>query len=353
MSRNRPPALISHSVRVVDETRARLNSVWPVEYEANNELGILFEMMTYKRPYRSKSEEDFISKFLAPLIEEINVQENDKNVAWFDSIGNIFFCVEEKGPSETLFSCHTDTVHPSGGGRQTLVYDDEWVMAQEESQLGADDAVGVWIMCECIKARKPGLYIFHVGEEAGGVGSLHAAKESAHLLRNCKRAIAFDRRGTHSIITEQARGVCCSYEFAAALGRELKLGHVADDTGSFTDTANYLHLIPECTNISAGYEREHSYSEKLNYQYALKLLQAVLAADFESLPTARKAETPEWELHSFTEYSHTRGWSQRTLEEEHAELKELRDFVQKNPDAVAALLQEYCITIGDLEGYIQ
>ena len=31
--------------------------------------------------------------------------------------------------------------------------------------------------------------------------------------------------------------------------------YATDPTGIFTDTANFVDIIPECTNISCGYER--------------------------------------------------------------------------------------------------
>ena len=34
-----------------------------------------------------------------------------------------------------------------------------------------------------------------------------------------------------------------------------------DTGGSFTDTANYTDIIPECTNLSCGYYNAHTQSE--------------------------------------------------------------------------------------------
>ena len=40
-----------------------------------------------------------------------------------------------------------------------------------------------------------------------------------------------------------------------------------DDTGLFTDSANFIGVIKECTNISVGYYNEHSTSEIQNIQF--------------------------------------------------------------------------------------
>jgi hypothetical protein len=134
-----------------------------------------------------------------------------------------------------------------------------------------------------IRAGIPGLYLFHRGEERGGVGSYHIADTSPDLLHGITHAIAFDRKAEHSIITHQMGQRCCSSEFAHDLSDRLKMSHVADPTGSFTDTAAYIHLIPECTNVSAGYYNEHTRTETLNIAYALRLQRAILQADLSAL----------------------------------------------------------------------
>lgn len=150
--------------------------------------------------------------------------------------------------------------------------------------LGADNAAGMWLCLEMIAAGVPGAYIFHRGEERGGIGSRGMADHHYPWLSRFNYAIAFDRRGTGDIITEMMCGVTCSREFALALAAKLNmapgvpLAYRPDDTGSFTDTANYRRIIPECTNISVGYENEHGPSEVLDVEHLLLLRDALVFA---------------------------------------------------------------------------
>ena len=61
-----------------------------------------------------------------------------------------------------------------------------------------------------------------------------------------------------------------------------------DSTGIFTDTANYTDFIGECTNVSCGYDAEHSDSETLNVTFLSELRDAVIKVEWETLPTDRQ-----------------------------------------------------------------
>lgn len=216
------------------------------------EIKRLLNMLTYKRPAWSESEEEFISKFIRPL--------KDKFESFMeDSFGNIYVQVGRKN-AETLFCCHTDAVHRTSG-TQLIVYDQFTMLAYKSTDqpdgecLGADDAAGVALLLEMIDHGVNGWYAFFRCEERGGKGSDYAAKNEAPFLKSFKRAIAFDRKGNSSVITHQGWGRCCSDTFANALADALNQ-HTGttvwqpDDTGIFTDTANFTELIPECTNVS-------------------------------------------------------------------------------------------------------
>ena len=249
---------------------------------------LLAEILSYRRNYETASEKEFIANYIATIP---NIQ-SDIELNFFVKIGE----------SETMFSCHTDTVHWSDG-KQKVCYISDLDMAckitaKEDAEydgecLGADDGAGIWIMLNMIEAGIPGLYVFHRGEECGGIGSSYIAEENPDLVKGIKRCIAFDRRGAHDIITHQAGGRCCSDEFAWALATEFATAHneldlYPCDRGLFTDSANYTHLIPECTNISVGYDSEHRVAEILDIDHLSKLLDACLKVDWESLPTVRE-----------------------------------------------------------------
>jgi len=232
----------------------------------------LQSMLTYCRPHGGEGEKQFVERFIRPY-----EPEEIKDVA-----GEVLAYVVRVGKDAPVLWCsHVDTVHiQTAPVKQTIVYDEEGGMIYKDDKmpLGADDGAGVWMLLEMIDAGVPGTYMFHRGEERGGIGSRAIAAQYTAFLKPFKYAIAFDRRGTGDIITEQMCGVCCSDEFALALAALLDMDYKPDNTGSFTDTANYIDIIPECTNVSVGYNNEHSPNETLDVWHLESLRNAVVAA---------------------------------------------------------------------------
>jgi hypothetical protein len=64
-----------------------------------------------------------------------------------------------------------------------------------------------------------------------------------------------------------------------------------DDGGLFTDTANYTRLIPECTNISVGYEGAHTVLERQSISHALALREALFKIDVSQFVCERNPRT--------------------------------------------------------------
>lgn len=250
----------------------------------------LFEMLRYRRQHKSRTESKFINRFLRPIGVET------------DEVGNLWKIVGDK--PTILWSAHTDSVHRQEGKQKLIVDISKQIVRlsgfeRQSNCLGADNAAGVWMLLEMIKAGVPGLYVFHRGEECGGVGSKHFAKNT-ELLSTIQAAIAFDRRRKHSIITHQWGGRCCSDTFGRSLAAVLDLGHTLDSGGLFTDTANYTHIVPECTNVSVGFEGEHSSLEILDLGYLAQLRDAVLHADWSQLAIERTpSEEFEWDDASY------------------------------------------------------
>src|SRR5271165_4530176 len=142
-------------------------------------------------------------------------------------------------------------------------------------------------MLEMIAAGVEGTYVFHRAEERGGLGSYHVSIYEPELLEGIEVAIAFDRKGTSSVITHQLGERCCSERFARGLAAQLApLPYQADATGVFTDTANYMYQVSECTNISVGYYNEHGPRETLDLVH-LKALRDVMCEQFD--PRALRA----------------------------------------------------------------
>lgn len=237
----------------------------------------LVKMHHYRRPAGSATEQEFIDKYIAHLPG-----------VYRDDYGN-YIGVRGDNP-HVMWSSHTDTIHHEPG-YQTLEWGDNVLsLASEEKKsncLGADCTVGVWIMRELYLYGKPGLYIWHAEEEGGGKGSSYIAEVTPELVKNITIAIALDRRSFTSVITEQLGGRCCSDKFANSLAKQLGHGYTIDNGGTFTDTANYTHLIAECTNISVGYRNEHSKSETLNTAFALQILKKLKKVNLDKLVVER------------------------------------------------------------------
>lgn len=212
-----------------------------------------------------------------------------------DSFGNLHVDCRCDTTHRTLFVAHLDTVHRLDGINK-LIIKDSFIHARGDV-LGADDGVGVALLCHLIASGVCAYYIFTQGEECGGLGAKHLVANSQDLLSEFDRAIAFDRRGTSSIISHQSMARCCSDEFAEKLCDELNLNgllYMPDPTGSYTDTADFTHLIPECTNISCGYFDEHSKTERLDLNHLSGLMVALPLIQWDSLPVRRKAEKEVW-----------------------------------------------------------
>ncbi len=290
---------------------------WPVKKEPKVSVNVL------------KRKEKFISPMLFDLLSCVAPHPNYVSIVktikkylpkdqkvWSDGVGNLIVKVGQN--YTTMFSCHIDMVFYSPDPPKTLdlfITDDqehakagfvwggvitefkEGIHTYTPTTLGADDKAGIFVLLKLIQAKVPGLYIFHVGEEVGGVGSLDIVNRKPALVDNIKRAIAFDRMDYFDIINRQRGAVCCSIKFVNAFAEQLNdliihpnkiNAKYSTAPGSFTDTANYTKLIPECTNLSVGYFDQHTQRECLDTLWLEKVLTPkLLEVDWEVLPTER------------------------------------------------------------------
>jgi hypothetical protein len=204
-----------------------------------------------------------------------------------DEYGNFFLKI---GESSTMFTSHFDSATYKETPVKLITFEkkgNKFVTSNGNTILGADDKAGVTIMLYMIEHNIPGLYYFFAGEEVGGIGSSRLASDKKHPnLKGIKRCISFDRRGYNSVITEQMMQTCCSNKFAKSLCKQFNkygIGLRPDNTGLFTDSANFIGVIDECTNISVGYYNEHSTSEIQNITYLESLCKACLNIDWENI----------------------------------------------------------------------
>lgn len=274
-------------------------------YAKHNNIDIqtLLDILSFWRPYDTTSEMMFIKMF----VDTIPGIDNDECGNRFLRIPNL-----DGTDSNILWSCHTDTVHSTKGctkiKRQNLMWDATGnIIGLNQGSpgqcLGADDGAGMWLLMEMIKENIPGLYIFHRGEEKGGIGSKWIEKNTPELLDGIEMAIAFDRKALTSVITHQRGGRCCSDEFGLSMAEQLGLNYKLDTGGSFTDTAVYIDLVGECTNISCGYYNEHGPRETVDVSHVIRLRHALLHMDTSKLVVKREpGEVEPAKVYNYNSY---------------------------------------------------
>ena len=222
-------------------------------------------------------EEDRFVDDVMPLIFPKDIKK--------DEHGNYFYKI---GDSRTIFASHLDTVSKRYE-RVTHVIDGDIIRTDGKTTLGADDKAGVTVMLYMIENQIPGLYYFFIGEEVGCIGSGLAA-QYGDFKGKYDRIISFDRRNTGSVITYQSSGRCCSNEFADALCGEFNkagMSYKKDSGGVYTDSAEFVDIVPECTNISVGYYKEHTVDEHQDINHLSKLAVACTKVNWEDLPVKR------------------------------------------------------------------
>ncbi len=213
-----------------------------------------------------------------------------------DEFGNYFLQI---GESDVMFTAHLDTCSFIQEDVRHVIRDG-FVFTDGRTILGADDKAGVTVMLHMIQNDVPGLYYFFIGEEIGCVGSGNlAAQHRRRPLPHLRKVVSFDRRKTGAVITFQSGVRCCSDEFANALSVELNLAeptflYAPDRNGLFTDSMSFIDIYPECTNVSVGYEFEHSTSERLDIGHLQKLAEACCKVRWSELPVARDPDRTEY-----------------------------------------------------------
>jgi hypothetical protein len=253
---------------------------------SQKEYQILHEILSIKRSHESEGEKIFVDKFIMPLNPKVYTDNKGYVLAYV-------LCTDPK--SDIMFSSHVDTVHKKRDAPPNNVLLNEerqFLYKNDGTPLGADDGAGIWLLLQMIEANVPGYYIFHRGEERGGVGSKGMAAIHSRFISKFNAAIAFDRQGKNSVITHQGGERCASNAFCQALAdsfnRKSNMSLSLDATGIYTDTKEYVYNIPECTNVSIGYHHQHSGNEIQELQFLAQIKEACLRTNFNDLPIRRQ-----------------------------------------------------------------
>lgn len=226
-----------------------------------------------------------------------------------DSHGNYYIKI---GDPTTMFTSHVDTADSGQSKEVTHVIEGNIIKTDGKTILGADDKAGTAIMIYMIEKGITGLYYFFLNEERGCVGSralntyLDTHKDDP-LYKKITKVIALDRRDDDSVITFQVGERCCSDEFADELSNRLNAAggfkYKKDPTGLVTDSHQVAGKFSECTNLSVGYDHQHTNFEKQDIVFLQKLADACCKIDWETLPVKRDFTKVE---HSYSQ-SYNRG----------------------------------------------
>ena len=272
-------------------------------------------LLKTKRPANTQGE-DFARHYLLKTLTALGYEPNTR----VDTHNNII--VDARCDTSTvLFSAHYDSAHRGvpvdGDYANKVAITPDGNLSGVDACIGADDASGIYVMLRMIADGVPALYIFHQGEEVGGLGSYRIAEKTPELLDGITHAIAFDRRGTRDVIWMQGGEDCASEGCAGVIAHTLNqlnpaFAYAPSDMGSFTDTKVYRSLVPECFNISVGYDNEHTPSETQDVKHLIALADACCVFPWHTLPVWRDPTAVKyddrWDSWGYSSWAELHDW---------------------------------------------
>lgn len=214
----------------------------------------------------TKNEYELFSKICklsqANLLEELHqllLQHYPKNKV-FQIQGNLV----AEGDIPIGLVAHMDTVFPKPP--ISIYYDKEENVIFSPEGLGADDRAGIFGILLTLSSGLRPTVIFTRDEERGGKGASALAEEYTPI--GLKYLIELDRHGQKDCVFYD----CDTRDFVKYIEN---FGFISE-FGSYSDISFLMSPWQLCaTNLSIGYENEHSYAEVLHVTYLLRTVEIV------------------------------------------------------------------------------
>ena len=180
-----------------------------------------------------------------------------------DNQGNLYVT---KGVSRT-YPCivaHMDSVHKIG--EDLSIIEHNGVMTgfnyatMQQSGIGGDDKVGIYIALRCLEYCNYIKLAFFVDEERGCIGSAGA---DMSFFDDCRFVLQADRRGNTDFVVNASGTKLSSKKFKKAVRPLISDYGYSFSDGMMTDVMQLKQngLKVSCANISCGYYRPHASDE--------------------------------------------------------------------------------------------
>jgi len=157
-------------------------------------------------------------------------------------------------PDKPMVCAHLDQVSFSPLTKLSI-YDD---IISGDSNLGADDKNGIWIILRLLEKYKDISFIFSSGEESGGDIDVVLDLLTKDELEGIKYCLIFDRRNGKDVVG--THNYYCESDLEDAIINIAKPLGYRSTVGLWSDCDIISQYIP-CVNLSCGYYMSHTKSE--------------------------------------------------------------------------------------------
>jgi tripeptide aminopeptidase len=212
------------------------------------------------------------------LMFEYIIKELERlNIPHYVDNDNIY---ATKGEAK-LFPCvvaHMDTVHEIVEDLTVLEVNGNLTgfntITIEQTGIGGDDKVGVFIVLECLEYFDDIKVAFFRDEEVGCQGSYEADLD---FFDDCNIVLQCDRRGNGDFITNASGTELSSKDFQKDIKGIISQYGYKFANGMMTDVMalKEIGVLASMANISCGYYNPHSYNEYVNIKDVANCLELV------------------------------------------------------------------------------